>query len=224
MKLDQLLSKHSLVGVIGNRNQGKSMTIVSQLLQLRKKYPTLSIAVLGVEDSLLPLLENKNIHLLYSKMDILDLKMQNTVIFIDEFALMFDSQKRSKQQTKLMRFFDRIEHNNCKLVMGTAREGFFNKFMCSRLTAFIVKEVELDALVNGTWLQEKIKALNSRSDYRFECPKDEFYVVTNKDELTQKHYVKYDVRLDTKKDNVPLFGITSKKVQIKVDKKEKKVS
>ena len=203
--IDKILKRHSVVGVIGNRSTGKSLAVLHELKQLRKKYPKLNISVMGAEPETQKVLRTLNIQTIINKVDILDLKMKDTVIFIDEFALFFDTKSRNKQQDKLLRFFDRIEHNNCKIIIGTAREGYFNKFMCARVTAFLVKQVEYDALVNGTWIKDKVKSITSLSDYRLQCPINQMYIVTNKEELTEIVLCPYDKELDSKKQNIDLF-------------------
>lgn len=223
MKLSNLLKRHSCIGLVGNRGTAKTSLVLVKLLELRKEYPNLKIAVMGVNPELEDFLEERKIRILNSKMDLLDLQIKDTIIFIDEMALFFDTQARSKQLDKLMRFFDRIEHQNCKIIIGTAREGYFNKFMCSRVTAFLVKQIEYDALVNGTWLKERVKAITSISDYRLVADKSEYYVVASGDgTLTTKHTFGYCSKVDTKKSNIDLFKKEKSegKDEIKGDRKD----
>jgi hypothetical protein len=205
LNLAEVLKKHQVIGIAGNRGTGKSMLTLTHLKAIRANYPKLAIACMGVEESLKNTLKSLNITVLESTMDILDLNLTNTLIYIDEFAVLFSTKKQDKEQDKLMRFFDRLEHQNCKLIISTAREGFYNKFMCSRITAFLVKQIEYDALVNGSWLKERVKAINSNSDYRLELDKDKYYLVSP-DELTSKYSFAYDSTLDSKKENKSLFG------------------
>jgi hypothetical protein len=206
--IDELLRKHSVIGIAGNRSTGKTSLALTLLLDLKEKYPSLSVSVMGVEDSLTPVLEKKGIKTLHSKMDILDLRMRDTVIYVAEFALFFDSRNKNKQLDKLMRFFDRIEHNNCKLIIDTAREGYFNKFFCSRVGAFLVKQIEYDSLVNGTWLKERVKSIKSVSDYRLECDVSQYYVVTTNGDPTTENTFPYNSLVDSKKTNKDLFDTT----------------
>ena len=219
MKLSTILKKHSVVGIVGNRSSGKSMLTLTKLKELRQEYSALPIYALGTEEQLDNELLRLNINVLRSEMDILDLQLESCIIFVDEFATLFDTSTKSKQLDKLERFFDRIEHNNVKLIIGTVREGFWNKFACARITAFLVKEVEYSSLVNGTWLKERVQAIVSKSDYRLQCPKDTCYIVSNKGEPTDRFKVDYDATLDSKKNNVSLFD---KKSENKSDKKGEK--
>jgi len=218
MKFEELLRKHSVIGIAANRNQGKTMTALTQITNLLTRFPSMKIAVLGINEELRTPLTKLGVQFLESKMDILDLRMKDTLIFIDELAMLFDTQSKNKQLDKLMRFFDRLEHNNCKLIVATAREGYFNKFMCSRINAFIVKEIEYDSLVNGTWLKERVKAIKSNSDYRLELGKDECFFVAS-DSLTQRFKVRYLAFLDTKRENQDIF--VKEKVTEKVNGKVK---
>jgi hypothetical protein len=205
--LKTLLKKHSVIGIIGNRGQAKTSLALTLISNLKEQYPSLNVAVFGTEEKLNKTLKEAfKITILESKMDLLDLNLKDSIIFIDEFALFFDTSSQSKEQNKLMRFFDRLEHQNCKIIISTAREGFYNKFMCSRVTAFLVKQVEYDALVNGTWIKERVKAINSASDYRLEVSKSYYYLVTAGDTLTEKYWFNYLECFDSKKDNKDLFS------------------
>ena len=204
LELSTILKDNSVVGVAGNRNTAKTSLVLNSLINLKNKYKDLNVYALGINTELQETLNKHKIYMLNSTMDILDLKITNSVIYIDEFALLFSTQNKNKQLDKLMRFFDRIEHQNCKLIISTAREGFYNKFMCSRINAFLVKEIEYDALVNGTWLKERIKAITSTSDYRLDCANSDYYLVGN-DLLTSKHHFTYNKEIDTKKNNINLF-------------------
>ena len=204
--LDKLFNKHSIIGMVGNRSTGKSMTMLGALIEYRKKYPDIPIYVYGVEEAVIPILEDKyNIITLESKRDITDLALTECVIWVDEFAMIFDTKSSSKQLSKLEAFFDRLEHRKIKFIFGTAREKFFNTFACSRMTLAIVKEIEYDALVNNTWLKDNIKAINSMSEYRLECPIDRCFVVSKKGGLVTKHKSSYYKELDTKQFKKSVF-------------------
>lgn len=219
LNLDTIFKSNSVLGLAGSRSSAKTSLALTKLLELKHKYPKIKIAVFGLNEELIPYLTSKGIIILHSKMDILDLRMRDTIIFIDEMALFFSTSTRNKELDKLMRFFDRIEHQNCKLICGTAREGYFNKFMCSRINSFMVKQIEYDSLTNGTWLKERVKAIKSSSDYRLEIDKSEYYLI-GVDTITSKNTFNYVKDIDTKKDNCDLFY--EKKREIKEKQKDKK--
>lgn len=214
LKFEEVLKKHSVLGVVGNRSSAKTSMILDGLLDVKQRYPDINIAVMGVNDELHSFLESRGFTILKSKMDILDLRMKKTIIFVDEMAMFFDTRSMSKQLNKLMNFFDRIEHLNCKFIFGTAREGYFNKFVCSRVTAFLVKEIEYEALVNGTWLRERVKAIVSNSDYRLELPKSDYFLIA-KDQLTTRYSFAYNKDIDTKKTNDDFFVTKNMKNMVK---------
>lgn len=206
LQLDRILKRHSIIGIAGSRNTAKSSLILTQLDKIKAKYKNVQIACFGLNPELKTIIESKGMLFLESKMDILDLRLRNTIIYIDEMALFFDVESKNKNLDKLMRFFDRIEHLNDKLIVSTAREGYFTKFMCSRINAFLVKQIEYDSLVNGTWLKERVKAIRSQSDYRLELDKSEYFEVTNTGETATKHTFEYNKEFDTKKNNIDFFG------------------
>jgi len=206
INIEDVLKEHSAIGIVGNRHTGKSMMIMSLLEDLKVRLPDTNIYVFGIEDALLKKCDSCGFTIMESTMDILDLQIQDAVILIDEMALFFDTKTSSRQLDKLERFFDRIEHNNCKIIVSTAREGYFNKWMCGRVTAFLVKQVEYSALVNGSWLKERVKAIKSKSDYRLELDVSEFFVVTNRgDMITKRFTFDYDEEWDSKRFKKRLF-------------------
>lgn len=205
MGIVEFMQRNSVVGVLGNRGSGKSSCVLSLLEDIKDAYPSVNICVLGIEPRLYDVCKYMGIKVLLSTMDVLDLRIKNSIIFIDEMAMLFDTRSASKQRDKLMNFFDRIEHNNCKVIVGTAREGYFNKFMCSRITGFIVKEIEYASLVNGTWIKERVKGIVNCSDYRLEVDRDKYYLI---DTVTESEMFTFDYRehWDSKIDNKDLFG------------------
>lgn len=213
--ISDLFKKNKIIGIVGGVSSGKSMLTLTELLDLKKRF-NIPVYILGVEPSLQNYLQKQGLRIIHNKEDILDLKIKNSVIFIDEFASLFSSQTRDKQMDKLKKFFNRIEHLNDYVLISTAEEGFWNKFMTGVVKAFLVKNVEFDSLVNGTQLKRKIKGLEMTSDYRLDIGIDTYYVIS--DEVTTRHTFTYDANLDSKKNNVNPFKISEIKTEGKGEK------
>ena len=213
IQLDEILSKVSILGIAGNKSSGKSMLMWGQAIFLKEKYPGLDIYVLGAEQSLFPFLEKKGVTILRSKSELLDLRIKDAVIFVDEFACLFETKAASKQREKLEKFFDRVEHLNVKIVFGSAREGYFNKFLCSRLTVVLALEIEYESLVQGTWFRERaMNIVGNTSDYRLDCERGCVYLVSyTPDFSTKKFSFRYIKELDSKAGNKNLFANPVKK-------------
>lgn len=209
VSLAQVFKTNRVIGIVGNRSTGKTSLALSKLIELnetlKKAKKTMPVYVFGAETSIRPYLKSQGIRVIYSKEDILDLKLKNCILFIDEFASFFSTQTRDKECDKLKRFFARIEHNNVYVMLGTAETGFWNKFACSLIGAFIVKSVEYDNLVNGTWLKRLVLGIESTSDYRLELEKNEYFLLTNN--LTIKQTFEYNPNLDSKKENINPFEV-----------------
>lgn len=217
MRLAEKLLHHSTIGTTGNRSTGKTMTCLTLLKAFKREFPNKTVVLMGVEESLREHLEAEGFEWCSNKNDILDLKYRNAFIYVAEFGMLFETKNRGVMTRKLERFFDRLEHNHCKVLLDTAREGFYNKFMCSRITAFIVKEIEYSSLVNGTWLNEKVRNHISLSDYRLQMPINQFVFMSNKHEPTRVYEVAYDPKLDSKAKEDGFFT-DAEKEQLQNDK------
>ena len=202
--LKELFKKYRSVGVVGNTNTAKSSLILSELIEL-KGDTSVDIYVLGAETNLHKYLESKGINILHSVDDILDMKIKNSVLYIDEFGDIFNVQASSKQTDRIRRFFNRLAHQNNYVIVSTAQTKFWNVFMCSLVKAYLVKEIEFDSLVNGTLLKRKIKNISENtSEYRLDIPIGTYYVIRD-DKLTEKKTFEYDENIDSKNEQVDIF-------------------
>jgi Ni2+-binding GTPase involved in maturation of urease and hydrogenase len=215
--ITKLFKKYNTIGIVGNTNSGKTQLALTELLNLKEKYE-IDVYVYGIDSSLHKILQKNKIKIIRNKEDILDLKIKNSVIYIDEFADIFDVTPRSKQGERIKRFFNRVFHLNDYILISTASQNFWNKFICGLIKSFIIKSIDFDSLVNGTTLKRKVMGLENTSDYRLDIPQNRYYALSN--ELTEKGSFKYNPSLDSKKDLKNPFA--EKKVEKKGEKKLKK--
>lgn len=201
----RLLKKCRTLGLVGNANTAKTSLVLTLLIKLKKQIKNIPIYVYGVDINLHHYLESLGIIILRNREDILDLRIKDCIIYIDEFGDFFDSKVSSRQGDKLMRFFNRIYHLNDYLIVSTARQNFYNKIMEGVIKGFIVKSVDFDQLVRGTNLLRRVKGMETNSDYRLECKTSDFYVLG--ENLTEKYSFEYNVNLDSKKDNIDIFSM-----------------
>ena len=217
--LTSLFKKYRSIGIVGNTNTAKSSLVLGELVKLKNEV-NIPVYVLGAEPILYDYLKSQNINILYSTDDILDLKIKNSVIYIDEFSNLFDVQMASKQTGKIKKFFNRIAHLNNYVIISSAEVNFWNKFMCSLVKAHLVKTIEYLNLVRGTFLSRKIKNIaEGCSEYRLELPINTYYVVTD-DDIVEKKTFKYNKDLDSKRNLVNPFLKLETKVETKVEKVE----
>lgn len=201
--LASLFQKNRVVGIVGDRNVGKSSLVLQDLLKLKSNYPDLSVFCIGVEPQLHSFLESKGIFALYSTQDLLDLRIKNAVIFIDEFASLFSVQSRDKETEKVSRFFNRLAHMNCFVVLASAQSGFYNKFITGLISAYLVCKTSFDSLVNGTALKKNVISLEATSEYRLDLNIGEYYVLN--DSITKLKKFSYCPEVDAKKENINPF-------------------
>lgn len=204
MILDKLFKHGRTVGLVGNINQGKSLCILTEIIELKNAYPNIDIYVMGVEENLQEYLKGLGIKIILNKYDLLDMSIRDSILIIDEFGELFSMRTQTKEADKLRRFFNRIAHLNNYVVIGSAAENFWNKTLCGLVKSYIVKAVDFDLLTNGTNLKRKIMGLEKTSDYRLDIEQNEFYVLS--DGLTEKFTFEYNSELDSKKDSPDLFS------------------
>lgn len=212
--IEKLFKKSRTIGICGNTGTGKSHLALTELINLKKNYPKIDIYVYGVEKSLKKTLAKHGIIFLHNKEDLLDLKIKNSVLFIDEFCDLFSTRTQDKQLDRIKRFFNRIDHLNDYLLISSAQNGCWNKFMEGLIRNYLVKEIDYQSLVNGTTLKRKVLGIESNSDYRLEMDKNEYFIIS--DNLTEKGSFNYMAELDSKKENPDLFA------EQKADKKYSK--
>ena len=213
MTIEKLFDEKRVVGLVGSRNQAKTSLALTELINIGdcglKRY------VYGVSKELEPYLKAQGIEFIHNKEDILDLKIRDAIIYIDEIADCFDVSSQSKQQKRFKRFVNRLNHLNIWVFFSTAENKFWNSFVCGLVEAFLVKGIEYLALVNGTELKTKVQGISVYSDYRFKCPLNTYYLLGKA--ITEKCTFEYNKNLDSKKNN---FNPFKKKRLIKeTDKK-----
>ncbi len=201
--LASLFQNNRVVGIVGDRNVGKSSLVLQDLLKMKQNYPDLPVFCIGVEASLHSFLESKGIFALYSTQDLLDLRIKNAVIFIDEFASLFSVQSRDKETEKVSRFFNRLAHMNCFVVLASAQNGFYNKFITGLINSYLVCKISFEALVNGTTLKRNVIALETTSDFRLDLDIGEYYILN--DAITKFKKFSYCPEVDAKKTNINPF-------------------
>jgi hypothetical protein len=220
--LIKLFKKYRSIGVVGNINTAKSSLVLNHLLDIKEEID-IPVYVLGAEKNLHEHLESKGINILHSTDDVLDMKIKNSVIYIDEFADIFDVQMASKQTTRIKRFFNRIAHLNNYIVISSAEVNFWNKFMCSLVRAHLVKTIEYVNLVRGTHIRTKIMNIaENTSEYRLDIPVNTYYVITD-DDVVEKLTFDYNPDLDSKKDMVNPFLKLDSKLESYVELKNDEV-
>ena len=196
--LAELFRTNRVVGVVGNRNTGKTSLMLGELIKIKEGHKDMGVYAYGIEPELHGYLSSKGIDILHNMEDIMDLKIKGSVIYIDEIAEMVQTDTKNRSSDRFKRFINRIVHNNDWAAICTAETKYWNTFACSMINAAIVKEIELDHLTNGTWLKRMVLGLPRTSEYRIDMGKEEFYVLDSR-KLTKRCVFGYDHMLDSKK-------------------------
>ena len=203
-RIAALFDKPKIIGLIGNANEGKSLTIYYILQELRQNY-NFKVYVYGLRNRL------KGIQQVYSIAEIEAIK--NSIVIIDEFDTLFDLDNR-KEKRRIEKTLRLIFHNNNILLLCGVPENF-KKFISAKLSVLIFKKVKINDLINGSGVKEDILSYRGEElgSSILDIPTDKALIFDG------KHYdiieIPYLKEFDTKKENVPI--LVSKIVQKKID-------
>ncbi len=209
----ELCNKPKVIGIVGDRNEGKTMllgSIIKELIDMGTKVSSfgLRFKIDGVNE-------------LYSIGEIEN--MANEVICLDEFYELFELEDRKKAR-QVERIIRLINHrNNILILCGTPDN--FKKFISNQIDTILYKTSTIGSFINGSSI--KYNCLNYKG-YELGISK----LVLNKDEflLYDRTYMKmkfdYTTEFDTKKDNVKIVpenvdeNVEKKNVRKNVEKPE----
>ena len=116
--IEKLFKKYRTIGVVGNIQTGKTHFVLTEILNLKEKYG-IEVYVYGVDKSLNKILKKHKIKIIRNREDILDLKIKNSVLYIDEFSDVYSVAPRSKQGERIKRFFNRTAHLNNYIIISS---------------------------------------------------------------------------------------------------------
>jgi len=187
----ELCNKPKVIGIVGDRNEGKTMllgNIIKELIDMGAKVSSfgLRFKINGVNE-------------LYSLGEIEN--RTNEVICLDEFYELFELEDRTKarQVESVIRLIN--HRNNILILCGTPDN--FKKFISNQIDTILYKTSTIGSFINGSSI--KYNCLNYKG-YELGISK----LVLNKDEflLYDGAYMKmkfdYTTEFDAKKDNVKI--------------------
>lgn len=139
MKLDELLNKPKLIGLVADVNTGKSMALY-HIIELLKSDYKFQLYTFGLRMGFDFARE------IYS-LDELE-QITDSVIILDETFNLFDFDSRPKRK-QIEQTFRLINHNNNVLIMCLLPENC-KKFLASKLDAVMFKKCTIADFINGS--------------------------------------------------------------------------
>lgn len=193
--LEKLFFYNDIIGVVGGRNSGKSSLTLTLLLEYKKKFKQKDVYVLGCEENIQSFLIKNGIKIA-TKTDILEERLRNCVLFIDEVGNLFNL-NGGRQQKKFNKFIARVSHSKINLLLSSAMVNFWNKQINSLTETYLIKTIRFSQLVNGTELKNAVKGLEQYSEIKLNLPINEFFVLCD-DKPLKKLAFNYIKEIDSK--------------------------
>lgn len=204
--------KPKAIGLVADRNQGKSNLIYSVINHIKENYPNTNVYQYGLRATLDGVVTIDSIE----KLEILT----NCIIFIDEFYSLFELDNRKKKEL-IEAAFRLIHHNNVILVLCGLPNNF-NKFVSQNLDYVIFKQCSIGAFINGSDVKNIALAYRGvgkgSSMIAMDKGKALFYDVEAK--MYYHTDVPYVEHHDTKQANRDIFGRDNDAVSSPSNKKK----
>ena len=190
-----LFSKPQVIGLIGDRNTGKSMTLAHIIETLKTTGAKFNLRTYGLPEVFEELENNKPVHTLEQLEEIKD-----SVIILDEAAQLLDVENRQKK-TMIEEFIRLINHNNNICFMCLLPENV-KKFLANKIETYILKKATIGDCINGSYLKKVITSYAGaeRGSYVLSLPANKSLVWDGKEyfNLDVNYYSEYDVKKNLK--------------------------
>lgn len=207
MIITTLLNKPSIVGIIGDVNQAKSMLVYNIIKDLSNT-KNFKFFHYGLKSKVggIPIRSVKEME-----------SIKDSLIIVDEFCTLFDLDNR-KARRIIENTLRLINHNNNILILVGVGENF-KKFISSKLSIIVYKQVSFSDLINGSNVKKIIMDYNGdeKGSELLNLPIDEALIYDG--EHYHKFKVPYLKEFDTKVENVEIFTPKCAKIVVKKSKK-----
>jgi hypothetical protein len=205
LELEDLLRDKSIrvIGVVGDKNQGKSMLMYNMAEIIRREAPQTNLVGFRMSVAV------PNMLMLNTLTELS--KVSNSFIWIDELKTFVDTDNRTEMKTflSLLQTLYHPYRNNTVVLCGLAHN--FNGKISGELEAVIFKQTTLISIIKRSNLDYMLRSLQSegkasRNEYTLVMPKNGALIYHP---TMQKnwHYVEFDnlPQYDVKANNEPVI-------------------
>lgn len=189
---NKILGKPKIIGIVGDRNSGKSNLIYHLLTELKKDFKFnlytygLRFDVGGTKINSIEELE----------------KIRGSLIILDEFFSLFNLEDMKKRKL-IEKTFRLLFHNN-NIVILSGIPNNYKKFISSQLDIIIYQKCSLNEFINGS--RAKYVCLSYRGD---ELGSSVLNLQPNEALIYEEHYEKIEIpflkQYDSKAQNKNIF-------------------
>jgi len=192
--IKQIKEKPGIIGIVANKNQGKSNLIYALIQELRKT-DEFNLYTFGLRNKI------ENSQEVHSVEQLEEIK--NGFIIIDEFCSLFDLDNR-KEKKLIEDTLRRIHHGPNTIILVGLGDNF-KKFISDQLDIIIYKKINLGGMINGSTVKKRLQSYqgSDKGSTILNLELDEALVFDGKNYY--KIHVDYVEAQDTKKDNAPIF-------------------
>ena len=200
--INNLFNKPKIIGVVGDVNTGKSMTLYNILEGLAENN-TFNLYYYGLRLDFEKVASQR----VYSVAELESI--QDSIIIIDELSSLFDLDNR-KIKKIIENTLRLINHNNNVLILCGTPENF-KKFLSAKVDVYAFKKCTLRDFINGSTSKNIINAYNGyeKGSEVLNLAIDEMLLFDGYH--YEKKKVEYLEDYDSKQDNVSILQKRSKK-------------
>lgn len=204
LSLEDLLRDKSLsiIGVCGDKHQGKSMLFYNAIHTIRKLAPHTNIVAFELKHKVPGVLYLNTIQELAA--------IRNSVIFADEIKRLVDTDNR-REFNGFMKIMQTIKHANNTLIIGGLAHNYNGK-LSGELDCMVFKQTTLISVVQRSMLDHVLKSMPTtegeagKNDFMLAMPQNGALIYHPT--MTKKwHYITipYLEDCDTKRNNEPVI-------------------
>ncbi len=222
MIIKEIFGNKKIIGLAGNKSEGKTNNLMALVKDFRKKNKITPIYVYGLNEICLNWLEKFGNIYEFSSMDQL-IDKENSLIIIEEFQRLKLNDRRYRDI--LNEFIDFIYHNNNWVIFSSPNLREYNSVIGGKIERWILKSLSSRDLINGCQLKEEVLNYNGRFKIlkNIRIDKNKILVINKDYEKVLKFEYIEDV--DDKKENIDIFSSKDiKKLSEKLSSKMSKRS
>lgn len=204
MKIEELFRNKRIVGLVGEKDEGKTNNLMALLKDFREHNKKTDICVFGLNEKTIGWLKKfKRVFEISSIKQLSNKK--NCLIILDEFQRLKINDRRHKEL--LDNLINFIYHNNNWLILTTPNPREFNSTICGKIEGWCIKSLRLSNLVNGSQLKGIVIGYNGRFKTidDISIGKDKLLIINDEYEKILK--LEYIKEVDDKIDNINIFEI-----------------